>query len=171
MSADCHREELRRTRATKRSGTRWLRAILDDERPRHDSVGGAMADINLTPLIDVLLVLLIIFMVAVPITQRSIEAAIPEKRPDTDRTTTPPPALPLLEVRADIFQLGSEVYSSIDELEKGLTARLSTRNDRAVIVKADGAVDYGRVIEAMDAARGAGATRIGMLPAEDGGAR
>jgi biopolymer transport protein ExbD len=147
-------------RATRKR--RWL----EDERP-HPTASGAMADINLTPLIDVLLVLLIIFMVAVPITQHSLEAAIPEKsQPDT-HPTTPPPSVPILEVRADLFQLDHEVYSSIDELEKGLGSKLSTRRDKAVILKAGPTVDYGRVIVAMDAARGAGATRIGVLPAEE----
>jgi biopolymer transport protein ExbD len=145
---------------------RWL----EDERP-HPPTSAAMADINLTPLIDVLLVLLIIFMVAVPITQHSLEAAIPEKAQDTDAIHTRLPSVPILEVRADIFQLDHEVYTSPDELEKGLTAKLSTRSERSVIVKAGPTVDYGRVIEAMDAARGAGATRIGVLPAEENAAR
>jgi biopolymer transport protein ExbD len=69
-----------------------------------------------------------------------------------------------------MFQLDHEVYGSVEELEKGLTSRLSTQRERAVIVKAGGSVDYGRVILAMDAARGAGATRIGVLPAEETGA-
>jgi biopolymer transport protein TolR len=130
-----------------------------------------MAEINLTPLIDVLLVLLIIFMVAVPIMQRNLEVSVPETPKPGATPPVPAPALPMIDVRADLFRLDQEVYSSADELEKGLNSRLATRRDRAVIVRAGGTVDYGRVVAAMDAARGAGATQIGVLPADEGSAK
>ncbi len=124
----------------------------------------AMTDINVTPMIDVLLVLLIVFMVAVPIMQRSLEVLLPRPAPEVIPDPPPPPTA-VLAVYPDRFALGAEHYVSLADLERGLAAVYALRQDRTLVVRAEGPVAYGRVISAMDAARGAGVSHIGLVSA------
>jgi biopolymer transport protein TolR len=133
---------------------------------RREAKAGAMSEINITPLIDVLLVLLIIFMVAVPAAQRGLDVAVPAPAPSITPVPPTPPPMPVLEVGADRFKLGGEVYGSLDELERGLSAVFSLRQDRTLLFRSEGEVSYGRMVAAMDVARGAGVDRIGVLPAK-----
>ena len=125
----------------------------------------AMADINVTPLIDVLLVLLIVFMVAVPATTRVLEVSVPAEGEPPRPGTAPPPPLPTLQIHAQDFELGRDRHATLASLERGLVSFYETRRDRRLIVRPDDDVDYGRVIAAMDAARGAGVDRIGIAGA------
>jgi biopolymer transport protein ExbD len=123
----------------------------------------AAAEPNLAPLIDVLLVLLIISIVlAVP--SRALDVALP--RPP-DRTVPSPRAQPALvvSVRADDVALNGRRLASVAALESELRDHLSVRADRTVFVEAAEPLAYARMVEAIDAARGAGASRIGLLSA------
>ena len=123
-----------------------------------------MADINVTPLIDVLLVLLIVFMVAVPSTTRVLEATVPQEGTPPPPGPTPAP-IPTLQVHVQDFELGRDRHSTLASLERALVDLFESRRDRRIIVRSDDDVDYGRVIAAMDAARGAGVDRIGIASA------
>ena len=118
--------------------------------------------INVTPLIDVLLVLLIIFMVVVPTRPAQFETKIPAK-PDSDR---PVATDRLLVVALDAT--GAVTLNNLplrlDELEGRLTTELANRTDaeRAVILQAPESFAYSRVVEVLDRVKGAGAGPIGL---------
>jgi len=92
-----------------------------------------------------------------------LEVAIPEQAKPTG-APVPPPVTPVLVVSAAEYVLGAERYTTVDGLERGLHDVFSTRRERTLIVKSDPEVDYGRVVAALDAATGAGVTRLGMAP-------
>lgn len=117
----------------------------------------AVAEINITPLIDVLLVLLIIFMLVVPVTPRALDAGLPKQEPG------PPAPVLVLSADAQLLLVNAEPVDGMGRLEAVTRELLATRADKTVFVRARG-VDYGRVVEVMDAARAAGAERIGLMP-------
>ena len=119
------------------------------------------AGINVTPLIDVMLVLLILFMILTPLKPRALDAALPA--PPGPPPPLPPPDPIVLTVEEGAFALNSAPLADVPALDERLRELFRLRSDRTVFVRVSGHVRYGRVVEAMDAARGAGAERIGIL--------
>ena len=117
--------------------------------------------INVTPLIDVMLVLLILFMILTPLRPRGLDAALPA--PPGPPPTPPAPDPIVLTVEEGAFAVNSAPVADIPALDRRLKELLEPRSDRTVFVRVSGHVRYGRVVDAMDAARGAGADRIGIL--------
>lgn len=119
-----------------------------------------ISQINITPLVDVMLVLLVIFMVTAPILQQGVSVDLPE-------VTAAPlvgseEQLVVFVTRDGKVQL-NDTPMKIDELSRKLSAIVNVKPDRQVYLRADKNVPYGKVIEVMDAVRTAGVRKLGMV--------
>ncbi len=128
------------------------------------SRGGFTSEPNLTPMIDVLLVPLIIFMVIVPTARKAIDVQLPDPTPQP--VTAPTSDQIVLEVQKDGSYLINKqpVSGGTTGLSQMLHTTFDTRPEKIMFVKGDPAAKYQQVIQAMDIARGAGVLVIGVTP-------
>jgi biopolymer transport protein ExbD len=126
---------------------------------------GFQGDINVTPLVDVVLVLLIIFMVVTPVLQMGLDVEIPPKV----EVASPPPPSSLVQlvvsVRSDGYYLNQEQVGEATALRDRLAGLLASRDmeERIVFLNAEDKVGFDRAVAAMDVAREAGAFKVGLL--------
>jgi biopolymer transport protein ExbD/biopolymer transport protein TolR len=127
--------------------------------------GKAVSEINVTPLIDVLLVLLIIFMVIVPVTPKGLSSLIPQP-PKNDRHD-PPPQTIVVQVKAN--GIGEPSYSINEtafpksQIEPQLAAIFATRQEKVMFVKADNSLEFSKIAEVIDMGHQAAVDNIGLI--------
>jgi len=130
--------------------------------------GQLWGEINVTPMIDVLLVLLIIFMVIVPATPHGLEAALPKR--STSPSQSPDTAIVVQIISAHDGRVSYKINQddvSINDLGSRLSAIFSLRANRVMCIKADDRLDFSTVAKVMDIGRGSGVDHIGLLTSKD----
>ena len=121
--------------------------------------------IDVTPLIDILLVLLIIFMVIQPTVLRGLDAVVPQ--PARDRSADPDPRTLVVQIRpgsdAEALYSINGVQAPLAALQSRLASILQTRETKVVFVHGDPSLNYSSIVPAVEAAQRAGAQNIGIL--------
>ena len=119
---------------------------------------------NITPLIDVLLVLIVIFMVITPVTPAGFKAEVPKQSAPSSVTPKVPETTLVLNVDRDrVITLNRMRLNSTAELSLALRDIFKTRGDRTVYIQGDSEIPFDIVAQVIDAAHGGGADRIGLM--------
>jgi len=122
---------------------------------------GIKSDINVTPLVDVMLVLLIIMMIVAPLLQQGVPVRLPlaansSEKPETQNQT-------VVAITADKRYFVNAVQVPKDDMQRRVADILEQKKEKLVIIKADEDVEYGAVMEAMDNLRAAGIEDMGLI--------
>ncbi len=130
--------------------------------------GGIKSDINVTPLVDVMLVLLIIMMLVAPMLQQGVAVRLPTAANTTDKPETQEQTV--LAISKDkSFYLNAKPVTE-GEMATRLNELLENKKEKVVLIKADEEVEYGAVMQAMDQLRNAGIEDIGLITERKKGA-
>lgn len=131
---------------------------------------GLNSDINVTPFVDICLVLLIIFMVVTPLLSRTLDVAVPPKS-EAEQTVVDTADQLILTVKGPaeaphILLNREEITGALDGVETRMAELMKGRRDKVVFFTADNEVGYDYVIKVMDAMRGGGVEKIGLITDE-----
>jgi biopolymer transport protein TolR len=127
---------------------------------------GLKSEINITPYIDILLVLLIIFMVVTPISQRDLKVKVPQPPQKIEKPDQPPPNAIVVSVseRAEIAV--NNIPTDISALGTKLREIFSARPNKNMFISASPKLPYGDVVKVIDISKGAGVVDIGLVSEE-----
>lgn len=131
--------------------------------------GGLKADINVTPLVDVMLVLLIIVMLIAPMLQKGVDVSLPEADNTGDKPDTADQTVVHIDANSKLYVNAIET-NEVDVVSR-LQAVLENKADKIVYLKGDKDAPYGAIMKMMDALRGAGIETVGLITEKKGGNR
>jgi len=123
--------------------------------------GGVKSDINVTPLVDVMLVLLIIMMLVAPMLQKGVDVKMPSAANTTDKPDTQDQTVVAIGADKRVYINTQQVRMA--DLTSRVVDALEKQKDKVVLIKADTDVDYGTVMDTMDALRAAGVEDMGLI--------
>ncbi len=127
---------------------------------------GPVASINMTPMIDVLLVLIIIFMVITPLTPKGLEALVPQPPPPNQKAQEDNSRTVVIVINKDRSMMINQEPITDANLQGRLEDIFKTRAERVVFVKGDPDLEFRDVAKAIDIAHGAGIDKVGLMTAK-----
>jgi len=125
--------------------------------------GGAMADINVTPMADIMIVLLIIFMVITPMLQKGVDVKLPQAGNTKERKDEPKTIIVAVKKDGTTFLNGVKVDNPDTELTPKVKEKLEDVQDKVIYLKGDEGINYSEIMKVMDLVRAGGVEEVALI--------